>query len=159
MARTMYRRLVRLQSYVEPVLADKVDRFCAAKGLSESKLIKSSVSTYIEGTSDSALLLRRLDGIEGAIARHHRDDEFHAEAFAVFVRLWLAYMPTIPEDRKAAARMNSESQFKKFAERVAQHFDRGERFLDMQPADSRESGTRDEVDVSAEGPTGGPEHT
>jgi len=152
MARTMYRRLVRLQSYVEPALADKVDRFCAAKGLSESKLIKSSVATYIEGTSDWALLMRRLNGIEREIKRHRRDDEFHAEAFAVYVRLWFAHMPSIPEDRKAAARMHSESQFKKFVEHVAQHFDRGERFLDMQPAESVEAGTREDVDVGTEEP-------
>ena len=35
-------------------------------------------------------------------ARHHRDDEFHAEAFAVFVQVWYAHMPQIPEDRGTA---------------------------------------------------------
>jgi hypothetical protein len=52
MARTMYRKLVRLLSYVDPEFADKVDRYCDAKGLSESKLIRASVAKYIDGTSD-----------------------------------------------------------------------------------------------------------
>jgi hypothetical protein len=133
MARTMYRRLVRLQSYVEPDFAEQVDRFCKARALSESKLIKASVTKYIDGTSDWALVQRRLDDIKKAIDRHHRDDEFHAEAFAVFVQVWYAHMPTIPEDRKAAARLLGKSQFKDFAEHVASHFDGGERFLDMRP--------------------------
>ena len=135
MARTMYRRLARLQSYVEPDFADKVDRFCEARGLSESKLIKSAVAKYIDGTSDWALVQRRLNDIKNALARHHRDDEFHAEAFAVFVQIWYARTPTIPEDRKAAARQLGKSQFKEFAEHVADHFARGNRFLDMMPAE------------------------
>jgi hypothetical protein len=51
--------------------------------LSESNLIKSSVTKYIDGNSDSAVPLRRLYRIDKAIARHQRDDDFHAEAFAV----------------------------------------------------------------------------
>jgi hypothetical protein len=136
MARTMYRRLARLQSYVEPDFADKVDRFCEATGLSESKLIKSAVAKYIDGTSDWALVQRRLNDIKNAVARHHRDDEFHAEAFAVFVQVWYAHMPQIPEDRKAAARQLGKSQFRDFAEHVASHFTGGERFLDMRPPEA-----------------------
>jgi hypothetical protein len=136
MARTMYRRRARLQSYVEPDFADKVDCYCKAKGLTESKLIRSAVAKYIDGTSDWALVQRRLNDIKNAIARHHRDDEFHAEAFAVFVQVWYAHMPKIPEDRKAAARLLGKTQFKDFAEHVAQQFAEGDRFLDMRPADA-----------------------
>jgi hypothetical protein len=135
----MYRKLVRLQSYVDPALADKVDRYCDAKGLSESKLIRASVTKYIDATSDWALVQRRLDEIKKAIGRHHSDDEFHAEAFAAFVQAWYAHMPTIPEDRKAAARLQGKSQFKDFAEHVAQRIGRGERFLDMRPPEPAET--------------------
>jgi hypothetical protein len=140
----MYRRLARLQSYVDPALADKVDRHCKANGLSESKLIKSLVTKYLDGTSDTAVLQRRLAGIEKAIARHHRDAEFHAEAFAVFVQLWYARTPGIPEDRKAAARMQAESQFKQFTEHVAHHFASGERFLDTMPAERTKPTSQDD---------------
>ena len=135
MARPMYRRRVRLQSYVDPAFADQVDRFCDARGLSESKLIRASVAKYIDATRDWALVQRRLDDIRKAIGRHHRDDEFHAEAFAAFVQAWYAHMPTIPEDRKAAARLLGKTQFKDFAAHVAQRFERGERFLDMKRAE------------------------
>jgi hypothetical protein len=43
MARSIYRGLVRLQSYVEPAVAERVDRFCAATGLSESTLLNLSL--------------------------------------------------------------------------------------------------------------------
>ena len=56
----LYRGHVRLQSYVDPELSQRVDRFCAATGLSESTLVKSSLRQYMDGTGDAALVLRRL---------------------------------------------------------------------------------------------------
>jgi hypothetical protein len=131
--RTIYRGLVRLQSYVEPTVAERVDKFCAATGLSESALIKSSVCKHLDGISDATLLLRRLDRIGRAIERGHRDHAFHSEAFAVFVRLWLAHTPSLPEDAKRAARMNAESRYKQFVEHVVEQFSGARRFLDELP--------------------------
>jgi hypothetical protein len=97
MTRSIRRGHMRLQSYVEPQLAERVDRYCAATGISESALIKSSVSQYLDGTSDVTLL----DRLGRALERVHRDLELLCEGFAVFVRLWLAHTPTIPEDGSA----------------------------------------------------------
>ena len=133
MTRSIRRGHMRLQSYVEPDLAQRVDRFCAATGVSESALIKSSVSQYLDGTSDFTLFLRRLDRLGRALERVHRDLELLSEGFAVFVRLWLAHTPNIPEDGKRAARASAESRYKLFVEHVAEQFSGGRRFLDDLP--------------------------
>lgn len=145
MKRTTYRGLVRLQSYVEPPVAERVDKFCAAAGLSQSALIKSSVCKYLDGTNDATLLLRRLDRIGRAIDRGHRDQEFHSEAFAVFVRLWFAHTPSLPEDAKRAARMIAETRYKQFVEHVVEQFSGGRRFLDDLPKES----VADETELAA----------
>ena len=135
MARSIYRGLVRLQSYVEPAVAERVDRFCAATGLSESTLPKSSVCQYLDGTSDLTLVLRRLDRLGRALERDHRDLEFLSEAFAVFVKLWFAHTPRISEDEKPAARMDAEGRYAEFVEHVLEQFSSGRRFLDDLPRD------------------------
>jgi hypothetical protein len=150
--RTIYRGLVRLQSYVEPTVAERVDKFCAATGLSESALIKSSVCKHLDGISDATLLLRRLDRIGRAIERGHRDHAFHSEAFAVFVRLWLAHTPSLPEDAKRAARMNAESRYKQFVEHVVEQFSGSRRFLDDLPKEPVADET--ELDAIARKSTG-----
>ncbi|HEV3189559.1 MAG TPA: hypothetical protein VGY54_03635 [Polyangiaceae bacterium] len=136
MARSIYRGLVRLQSYVEPVVAERVDRFCAATGLSESTLLKSSVCQYLDGTSDLTLVLRRLDRVGRALERDHRDLEFLSEAFAVFVKLWFAHTARVPEDEKPAARKDAEGRYKEFVEHVLAQFSGGRRFLDDLPRES-----------------------
>jgi hypothetical protein len=73
MKRSLYRGFVRLQSYVEPATADRVDQYCADTGLSESALIKSSLTKYLDGTNDATLLLRRMDRLGRARERDHRD--------------------------------------------------------------------------------------
>jgi len=69
MPRAVHRGRVRLQSYVDPATADRVDRFCAAMGMSESALVKSALDQYLAGTSDAALVLRRLDRLGRAVKR------------------------------------------------------------------------------------------
>ena len=132
----LYRGHVRLQSYVEPELAQRIDRFCAASGMSESALVKSSVCQYLDGTSDLTLVIRRLDRLGQAFERCHRDLQFLAEGFAVFVRIWFAHMPAVPEDQRRAARASAESRYKQFVEHVVQQFSGGERFIDDSPRES-----------------------
>jgi hypothetical protein len=133
MTRTIRRGHTRLQSYVEPELAQQVDRYCATTGISESALIKSCVSQYLDGTSDVTLFIRRLDRLGRALERVHRDLELLCEGFAVFVRLWFAHTPSIPEDGKRAARASAESRYKQFVEHIAQQYSGGRRFLDDLP--------------------------
>jgi hypothetical protein len=56
-----------------------------------------------------------------------------SEAFAVFVRLWLAHTPRVPDDAKELARRTAESRFAQFIEHVVERFTGGHRFLDDLP--------------------------
>jgi hypothetical protein len=145
MTRTIRRGHMRLQSYIEPELAQRIDRFCAATGISESALIKSSVSQYLDGTSDAALYLRRLDRLGRALERVHRDLELLCEGFAVFVRVWFAHTPSIPDDGKRAARASAESRYRQFVQHVAEQFSGGRRFLDDLPHEP----VADEVELAS----------
>jgi hypothetical protein len=134
MTRKLHRgRVVRLQSYVDPALADRVDKFCGTMGMSESALVKCSLGQYLDGTSDATLLLRRLDRLGRAAARTQRDLELLSQAFGVFVRIWFAHTDPIAEDGKRAARLNAESRFLQFVEHVGKQFSGGRRFLDDLP--------------------------
>jgi hypothetical protein len=118
---------------VSPELSDRVDAYCAAKGLKESALVKAALTQYLDGTGDAALVLRRLDRLGRALARVHRDLELVCEGFSVFVRLWLAHTPEVPEEGRRTARMSAESRYKRFVEHVSEQFSGGKRFLDDLP--------------------------
>jgi hypothetical protein len=67
------------------------------------------------------------------VARTQRDLELFSQAFGVFMRLWFAHTPPIPEENKRSARTSAESRYKQFVEHVSQQFSGGHRFLDDLP--------------------------
>ena len=133
MTKLVRRGRVRLQPYVDVEVSKRLDRFCAATDSTVSAVVLAAVRQYLDGTSDATLVLRRLDRLGRAVARSQRDLEFLSEAFAVFLRVWFAHTPNIPEDSKKAARANAEGRYKQFVEHVAEQFSGGHRFLDDLP--------------------------
>jgi hypothetical protein len=133
MKKTIRRGRVRLLPYVQAEVAERLDKFCAASNATESAVVGAAIRQYIDGTSDAALLLRRLDRLGRALTRSQRDVELLSEAFAVFMRLWFAHMPSIPEEEKKAARSTAESRYRQFVEHVVEQFSGGRRFLDDLP--------------------------
>jgi len=133
MTKIVRRGRVRLQPYVDGALAQRLDQFCAATDVTESAVVVAAIRQYLDGTSDATLVLRRLDRLGRAVARNHRDVELLSEAFAVFVRLWFAHTPVIPEAAKGSVRASAESRYRQFVEHVAEQFSGGRRFLDDLP--------------------------
>lgn len=124
---------IRLMPYVEPELAQRLEKYCAALDATQSAVVAAALRQYMDGTSDATLVLRRLDRLGRSVQRAHRDVELISEAFAVFVRLWFAHTPAIPEDGKRAARTAAEGRYRRFVDHVAEQFSAGCRFLDDLP--------------------------
>ena len=133
MNKTIRRGRVRLVPYVPAELGERVVAACASSGVTESAVVEAALRQYLDGTSDRTLLLRRLDRLGRAVERDHRDLELLTETFAVYMRLWFAHTPSIPEDGKHAARMTAESRYRQFVQHVAEQFSGGRRFLDDLP--------------------------
>ena len=125
----------RIQAYVEADLAKRLAAYSAASCATSSAVVRAALLQYLDRTGDKALFLRRLDRLTLGQARTQRDLEFLSEAFAVFVRLWLAHTPRLQDEAKASARKTSGSRFAEFAQHVVDRFTAGERFLDALPTE------------------------
>jgi hypothetical protein len=133
MSKTVRHGRVRLLPYVEGALAERLAQFCAATDVTVSAAVGAALRQYLDGTGDAMLVLRRLDRLGRALARNHRDVELLSEGFAVFVRVWFAHTPVIPESGKKSARASAETRYRQFVEHVAEQFSGGRRFLDDLP--------------------------
>jgi hypothetical protein len=125
-------RRVRVSTRLTVALRDRLSKHCAASGLSERAVIEDALRQYLDGTSDGALVLRRLDRLDQAMARDHHDLELLSEAFGMYVRQWFARTPGVPEGAKPAARQ-AEGQWKQFVAHLADRFSDGHRFTDGLP--------------------------
>lgn len=98
------RTRTRIHPYVTPELARRLVTYSAAKGLTESAVVQAALEEYLDGDEkDSAVILRRLDRLGRAAVRQQRDLEVLSEAFALFVRLWSAYVPKLSDEDKEEA--------------------------------------------------------
>lgn len=133
MKKAVHKGRVRLQAYIDPALAERVERLCATNCVTESAVVKSSLDQYLDGTSDATLVLRRLDRLSRSAARTQRDLELLSKAFSVFVKIWFAHATTITEEDKRTARAEAESRYKQFVKHIGEQFSAGHRFLDDLP--------------------------
>jgi hypothetical protein len=124
---------VRIHPYVDRELAKRLVEYSAASGIASSTVVQAALRQYLDRTSDTTLILRRLDRLGRADARAHRDLELLSEAFAVWVKVWFANTPCITDDTKESARRTAESRFAQFIEHVVERFTGGHRFLDDLP--------------------------
>jgi predicted DNA-binding protein len=152
---------VRLHPYVEPAVAKRLAAYSAATGIPSSTVVQAALGQYLDRTSDTTLILRRLDRLGRADERMQRDLELLSEAFVVWVRVWFSHAPRITDDAKEFARRTGESRFTQFMEHVAEQFMGGHRFIDDLPrevvADDAELAhlaTRVQSPESANPPTG-----
>jgi len=135
---------VRLHPYVDRELGKRLAEYSAASGIALSTVVQSALR-HLDRTSDTALILRRLDRLGRADARAHRDLELLSEAFAVWVRLWFAHTPSVSDDAEESARRTAERRFAQFVEHVVERFTGGHRFLDDLPREV----LADEVELSS----------
>ena len=141
---------VRLQPYVSAELGQRLMSLCAARGVTETAVVQEALRQYLDGVSDTTLMLRRLDRVGRDVHKNHRDLELLTEAFSLWMKLWFAHTPSIPEEGKRAARTSAEARYKQFVDHLAEQFTGGKRFLDDLPREEfaddtelRELATRD----------------
>ena len=136
MATTKVRR-VRVGTRLSVELRGRLTKYCAASGISERTIIEDALRKYLDSKDDTTLFLRRLDRIERALARDHRDLELLSEAFGRYMRLWFtAHAPNTAEAGKTAARGAAEAQYKQFAQHLGAQFTQGRRFVDDVPVEA-----------------------
>jgi hypothetical protein len=124
---------VRIHPFVDRELAKRLAEYSAASGIASSTVVQAALRQYLDRTSDTTLILRRLDRLGRADARAHRDLELLSEAFAVWVKVWFAHTPRISDDAKESERRTAESRFAQFIKCVVERFTGGHRFLDDLP--------------------------
>jgi len=126
----------RVWTRLSVALRERITGYCAASGIAERTVFEAALGQYIDGTSDMALVMRRMDRLGRALERTHRNLDVLSAAFGAFVRLWLAHAPNMPEERLHAARSKAEGAYRKFLEHVAEQFSEGRRFIDDLPKEA-----------------------
>ena len=135
----------RLNVFLEPSHARRLEELAAVKGLSKSAIVAAALTSFLspEGAERrEAAIARRLDKLYTQGERFGRDQAILIETLALFIRVYLSVSTPIPEGHQEAARAQGKARFEQFITQLGRDLQRGSSFVkslerEIVPAESQ----------------------
>lgn len=118
----------RLNIFIEPDHAKRLEQLAAQKGVSKSAVIVAALASFLSpdaGDQREAALAKRLDRLSSQFDRLERDQSILIETVALYVRYFLTVSVPVPEGQQDAARAQGRARYAQFIEQLARHIQRG----------------------------------
>lgn len=118
----------RMNIFIEPEHAKRLEELAAMKGLSKSSIIAAALASFLSpdgGDQREAALAKRLDRLSRQFDKLERDQNILIETLALYVRYFLTVSTPVPEAHQEAARAQGRARFEQFIEQLGRHLLRG----------------------------------
>lgn len=118
----------RLNIFIEPEHAKRLDQLAVHKGVSKSAIIAAALASFLSpdgGDQREAAMAKRMDRLSRQFERLERDQNILIETVALYVRYFLTVSIPVPEGQQDAARAQGRARFAQFIEQLARHLQRG----------------------------------
>lgn len=118
----------RLNIFIEPDHAKRLDQLAAHKGVSKSAVIAAALASFLSpdaADQREAAMGKRLDRLSRQFDRLERDQGILIETVALYVRYFLTVSLPVPEGQQDAARAQGRARYAQFIEQLARHIQRG----------------------------------
>jgi len=122
----------RMNVYFDPELLGRVKALSLRRKVSQSTIVEAAVASFLSGDSVEhleAALSRRLDRLGRDVAALDEDLAVLGETVSLFVNVWLAATPPLPENAQATARAKGAERFEGFMQTLGKRLASGDRFL------------------------------
>lgn len=136
----------RLNIFIEPEHAKRLNQVAAHKGVSKSAVIAAALASFLSPDSEDkreAAIAKRLDRLSRQFDRLERDQNVLIETVALYIRYFLMVSIPVPEGQQEAARAQGKARYVQFIEQLARHIQRGRSLVrevheDIGPAEAAE---------------------
>ncbi|PKO39579.1 MAG: CopG family transcriptional regulator [Betaproteobacteria bacterium HGW-Betaproteobacteria-3] len=136
----------RLNIFIEPDHAKRLDQVAAHKGVSKSAVIAAALASFLSPDGEDqreAAIAKRLDCLSRQFDRLERDQNVLIETTALYIRYFLTVSIPVPEGQQEAARAQGRARYAQFIEQLARHIQRGRSLVrevheDIEPAEAAE---------------------
>lgn len=118
----------RLNIFIEPDQAKRLDQLAAHKGVSKSAVIAAALASFLSpdaADQREAAMGKRLDRLSRQFDRLERDQGILIETVALYIRYFLTVSVPVPEGQQDAARAQGRARYAQFIEQLARHIQRG----------------------------------
>ena len=118
----------RLNLFIQPEHARRLDELAAKKGVSKSSIVAAALASWLSpdaADQREAAIAKRLDRLSRQAERLERDQNIQIETLALFIRYYLTVSTPVPEAHQEAARAQGKARFEQFVEQLGRHLLRG----------------------------------
>lgn len=118
----------RLNLFIQPEHAKRLDELAAKKGVSKSSIVAAALASWLSpdaADQREAAIAKRLDRLSRQAERMERDQNIAIETLALFIRYFLTVSTPVPEAHQDAARAQGKARFEQFVEQLGRHLLRG----------------------------------
>jgi len=135
----------RLNLFIQPEHARRLDELAAMKGVSKSSIVAAALASWLSpdaGDRREAAMAKRLDRLSRQLEKLERDQTILIETLALYVRYFLTVSTPVPEGHQDAARAQGKARFGEFVEQLGRHLLRGRSLVrdvveELQPESAR----------------------
>jgi hypothetical protein len=118
----------RLNIFIEPDHAKRLDQIAAHKGVSKSAVIAAALASFLSpdaADQREVATCKRLDRLSRQFDRLERDQNILIETVSLYVRYFLTVSVPVPESQQDAVRAQGRARYAQFVEQLARHLQRG----------------------------------
>ena len=118
----------RLNIFIEPDHAKRLDQLAAHKGVSKSAVIAAALASFLSpdaADQREAATGKRLDRLSRQFDRLERDQNILIETVSLYVRYFLTVSVPVPESQQDAVRAQGRARYAQFVAQLARHLQRG----------------------------------
>lgn len=122
----------RMNVYFDPALLKQVDALALRRNISKSAIVEAAVASFLSADASERLeaaMSRRMDKFGRQIDTLDEDLAVLGETISLFIRVWLAATPPLPESAQASARAKGAERFEGFMQNLGRRLATGDRFL------------------------------
>lgn len=118
----------RLNLFIEPEHARRLEQLAAMKGVSKSSIVAVALTSWLSpdaGDQREVAIAKRLDRLSRQFEKLERDQNILIETLALYVRYFLTVSTSVPEAHQEAARAQGRARYTQFVEQLGRHLMRG----------------------------------
>ncbi len=141
----------RLNIFIEPDHAKRLEQLAAHQGVSKSAVIAAALASFLSpdaADQREAAMAKRLDRLSRQFDRLERDQAILIETVALYVRYFLTVSLPVPDGQQEAARAQGRARYAQFIEQLARHLQRGRSLVREVHEEVSPPATKEEADES-----------
>jgi predicted DNA-binding protein len=110
-------------------LYNRLKAYAARTGAEDGAIVNAALAQYLDKSSDTALVLRRLDRITRRIGRLQREIDGLTEFSTTWAQIWFAHTPQLTPEARKTAQQSAKSRYSEMFDFIRKKISGRNRFL------------------------------